>query len=153
MWVAYTAIAWWFVFAALSFYWVAGGTLGLDTLGEGIESLAATREVWFLSLLAVTGLMKLVPCFLVLSLIRPWGDRFSLSIRLLTVGGIGVLSFLYGGVQMGVKVLVLADVFTPAEIDTAGFWGHFLIWDPVWIVGGSLLCAVVWSQYTIRRLC
>lgn len=150
-WVAHAAIAWWFAFAMLSFYWVAGGTLGLDTLGDEIESLAATREVWFLSLVAVTGLLKLVPCVLVLSLIRPWGTRFSLTIRLLTVAGIGVLSFLYGGVQLGVKVLVLAGVFTPTEIDTAGFWGHLLIWDPVWIVGGVLLCAVAWSQYSARQ--
>lgn len=149
MWVAYTAVVWWFAFAALSFYWVAGGTFGLTTLGERIESLAAVGEPWFLALVAVTGVLKLIPCILVLSLIRPRGDHFPLKIRLATVAGVGVLSFLYGGVQMAVKLLVLAGVFTPEEIDWAGFWGHLLIWDPVWIIGGVLLCAVAWNHHYI----
>lgn len=146
-WVAYTAIAWWLAFAAFSFYWVAGGTFGLNTLGEGIELLAAEGELWFLVLVAVTGAMKLIPGLLVLSLIQPWGDRFPLKIRLATVAGLGILLFLYGGIQMAVKLLVLAGVFIPEEIDTAGFWGHLLIWDPVWIIGGALLCAVAWNYY------
>lgn len=147
MWVAYTAIVWWFAFAAFSFYWAAGGTFGLNTLGEGIESLAAAGELWFLSLVAVTGVMKLIPCLLVLSLIRPWGHRFSPRTRLVSVAGLGILSFLYGGMQMATKLLVLVGVFSPEEIDAAGFWGHLLIWDPVWIIGGVLMCAVAWTYY------
>jgi hypothetical protein len=146
LWISYVAIVWWFAFAAVSFYWAAGGTFALNTLGERIESLAATGELWVMSLVAVTGVLKLIPALLVLSLIRPWGDRFPLKIRLWTVAGSGILSFLYGGVQMVAKLLVLAGLFTPEEIDSAGFWGHLLIWDPVWIVGGTLLGAVAWSH-------
>jgi hypothetical protein len=147
MWVAHTAIVWWFAFAVLSFYWAAGGTFGLNTLGEAIESLAAAGELWVSLLVAVTGAMKLIPSVLVLSLIRPWGDRFPLKVRLAAVAGLGILSFLYGGVQMAMKLLVLAGVFTPEKIDTAGFWGHLLIWDPVWIIGGVLLCTVAWNYH------
>ena len=146
-WIAYAAITWWFAFALVSFYWAAGGTVGLSTLGEGIESLAVAGELWFTSLVAITGVIKLVPVVLVLSLLRPWGNRFSLTVRLTTVAGVGLLSFLYGGMQMAGKVLVLAGVFTPEELDTAGVLGTSPLWDPVWITSGILLCAVAWSYH------
>jgi hypothetical protein len=143
--VAYAAVGWWVAFAALSFYWAVGGTFGLTTLGESIESLAAEAELWFMTLVAVTGVMKLVPCLFVLSLIRPWGDRLPLKIRLVAVGTMGVLSVLYGGVNMITKILIVVGMIPLEEIDTAGFWGHLLIWDPIWVVGGVLLCVSAWN--------
>lgn len=148
LWVAYAAIVWWFAFAALSFYWAAGGTFALNTLGERIESLAAAGELWVLILVASTGALKLIPCLLVFSLIQPReGEFFSLKTRLVALASLGILSLLYGGVQMIAKLLVLAGVFVPDEIDTAGFWGHLLIWDPVWIIGGVLLITVAWNYH------
>ena len=44
----------------MSFYWAAGGTLGLETLGEGIGELADAREPWFVGLVVVTGFVKLL---------------------------------------------------------------------------------------------
>ncbi|TYL37841.1 DUF3995 domain-containing protein [Natronococcus pandeyae] len=139
------AATWWTIFAAFSFYWAAGGTFALGTLGEGIESHAVAREGWFVTLVAVTGVVKLLPALLVLSLIQTWGDRLPWRIRLLAVGGLGVLSALYGAVSILQKTLVLIGVFSPEDVDPAGFWGHFLIWDPVWVIGGLLLCVTAWS--------
>lgn len=156
MWVAYAATAWWFAFAVFSFYWAAGGTFGLTTLGEGIESHAAEGALWFTTLVVVTGVMKLIPGLLVLSLVRSWGNQFPQKIRLIAVGGMGVLAVLYGGVSVTMKLLVLIGVTSPEEIDTAAFWGHLLIWDPVWIIGGVLLCVTAWTCHrdpqSIRHL-
>ena len=43
-WAGYAACAWTFVFAAISFYWAAGGTAGLDTIGDGLEELGRARD-------------------------------------------------------------------------------------------------------------
>lgn len=145
--IAYAAATWWAAFAAVSFYWAAGGTVGLSTLGDGTESLAAAREPWFVALVAATGAAKLVPVVLALSLGRTRSDRTSLRARLAAVGAIGVLSLLYGGVGLVLKLLVLADLLDAGRPETRGFWGHLLIWDPVWIVGGVLLCATAVFAY------
>lgn len=139
--IAYAATGWWVAFAALSFYWAAGGTIGVSTLGEGIGSLAAEREPWFVAAVAATGVLKLVPALLALSLVRPWGDRIPRRLRVGAVGGLGALSALYGAVGIATKLLVLVGVVTPEGIDARGFWGHLLVWDPVWVLGGALLCA------------
>jgi len=44
VWVGYAASAWAFVFATISFYWAAGGTVGLATLGSTIQALALARD-------------------------------------------------------------------------------------------------------------
>ncbi|ELY53538.1 hypothetical protein C491_21656 [Natronococcus amylolyticus DSM 10524] len=139
--IAYAATGWWVAFAALSFYWAAGGTIGVSTLGAGIGALAAEREPWFVATVAATGVLKLVPAVLALSLVRPWGDRLPSRFRAVAVGGLGVLSVLYGAVGIAAKLLVLVGVVTPGGIDARGFWGHLLVWDPVWVLGGALLCA------------
>ncbi|MDG5761419.1 DUF3995 domain-containing protein [Natronococcus sp. A-GB1] len=149
--IAYAATVWWVAFASLSFYWAAGGTVGLATLGEGIRSLAAERDSWFVATVAATGVLKLVPAALALSLVRSWGDRVSLRWRLAAVGGLGVLSALYGGIGIATKLLVLVGVIAPDGIDPQGFWGHLLLWDPVWVIGGALLCAAAFSSRTSAR--
>lgn len=145
--IAYVATLYWAVFAGFNLYWAAGGTMGLTTLGEGIESLADAREHWFVALVAITGLLKLVPAIVVLSLVHSWGDRFSMTGRVIAVGGLGALSVLYGGVSMVQKLLVLAGIISVENLDSAGFWGHLLIWDPLWILCGILLWLVAWQYY------
>ncbi len=49
--VAYMAAAWAFVFAAMSFYWAAGGTAGASTLGETITRAGREREPLFVAIL------------------------------------------------------------------------------------------------------
>lgn len=52
----------------------------------------------------------------------------------------------YGGLNITLKLLVLGGIVSVSEIDPAGFWGHLLVWDPIWIVGGVLLVAVAWQS-------
>lgn len=143
----YVATAWWSLFAVCSFYWAAGGTLGLSTLGDGIESHAVDGETWFTALVAITGVFKLVPVVFVLSLIRPWGERLPMKVRLVVAGGFGLGAILYGGVNMSIKLVALLGFISHEEVGSRGFWGHLLIWDPVFIAGGLLLCTTVWLHH------
>lgn len=143
--VANAAAAWWVLFAGVSFYWAAGGTIGLSTFGEELHSY--TGELWFTALVFATGVMKLVPAALVLSLDSPRAARVPPAARLVAVGGLGVLSMAYGGQSVAVKLLVLAGIHSPGEYDTTAFWGHLLVWDPVWMVGGLLLLVAAWTSH------
>lgn len=143
----HVATAYWLVFAAMSFYWAAGGTLGLETLGEGIGDLADAREPWFVGLVLVTGLVKLVPVVLVQATIRPWGRRVS---RLVLVGalvlvGVGMIG--YGGVNIVLQGLVLAAVIVPEEVDRTALTWRLLFWNPLWVVGGVVTGTVGWLYW------
>jgi hypothetical protein len=95
---AYTAAFLALASAAVSLYWAVGGTALLDTVGGKIEELACERSAGTIALLAVVVLTKLVAAALALSLVQPWGERFSRRARgMLGMAG-GILLALYGGV-------------------------------------------------------
>ncbi len=47
-WAAYAAAVWAFAFAVPSFYWAAGGTVGVGAVSPAITEMA--REPWFVAL-------------------------------------------------------------------------------------------------------
>ena len=65
-----------FAFALTSFYFAAGGTTGLSTLGGVIEEKALARDRTLLTLAWITGSMKVTGAALALALVQPWGRRF-----------------------------------------------------------------------------
>ena len=132
----YAATAYWLVFAAMSFYWAAGGTLGLGTLGEGVGELAAAREPWFVGLVVVTGLVKLVPVVLVQATIRPWGRRVPRSVLVAALVLVGVGMVGYGLVNSVVQGLVFLELIDPDEVDRVGLMWRLTFWNPWWMVGG-----------------
>jgi len=72
-WTVYAAAAWVLVFAAMSFYWAAGGSLGSSTMSDTILEPARAREPQFVALLWITGALKAIAGLLALALVRPWG--------------------------------------------------------------------------------
>lgn len=64
--IAFAATAWAFLFAVISFYWAAGGRLGVNTLGEGMQALADDPEV--ISFTWITGFLKVIAGFFPLAL-------------------------------------------------------------------------------------
>jgi hypothetical protein len=72
-WAAYAAGAWAAVFAALSFYWAAGGTAGAATIGPAIAEPVLARDPTWVAILWGTGALKLLGGLLALALVRPWG--------------------------------------------------------------------------------
>jgi hypothetical protein len=126
-WAAYAACALALLSAIPSFYWAAGGTIGLDTVGGAIEELARARD----------------PAGV--ALVRPRGRR--VPRRLL--GGVAwaasVVLTLYGGLLVAVGALVLAGVIRPAgPVDRTALRWHVLVWDLWFVVWGLLLGLAAW---------
>src|SRR5215216_4618983 len=118
-WAAYAACALALLSALLSFYWAAGGTIGLDTVGGAIEELDRARD--------------------------PAGVALGIGAGLLKVAG-GVLALaLYGGLLVAVGALVLAGVIRPAgPVDRTALRWHVLVWDLWFLVWGLLLGVAAW---------
>lgn len=146
-WAGYAACGWALVFAAMSFYWAAGGELGIETQAPGIREYAEAREPWFVALLWGTGVAKVIGGLLALALVQPRGR--TLPRRLLLIAGwvAGVGMTLYGGLNLvtAVAVTVLSAArLTDGPEDAAAFWWHLLLWDPWWLAGGILFLAATW---------
>src|SRR5260370_32911575 len=75
VWAGYIACGWGLTFAAISFYWGLGGTLGLDTLGGSLESLARAHDRTLLIAVWVTGFLKVSVALLALVLAGRWAAR------------------------------------------------------------------------------
>ena len=45
-WAAYAVCVWALGFAVVSFFWAAGGTLGVHTIAAQPEKLASPRALW-----------------------------------------------------------------------------------------------------------
>ena len=104
---------------------------------------------------ALVGYLKLVPVVLLRALVHELDlpvPTWSLPVL---IASTGVLSFLYGAVAIVQKLLVLKGALTVTGFDSAAFWGHLLIWDPIWIIGGLLLVVSGWVYHrpgVTRRL-
>jgi hypothetical protein len=69
-WSAYAASIWAFTFTAMSLYWAAGGTLGADTIGNGIKEMALARDPVFVMILWITAALKFLLGLLALALVQ-----------------------------------------------------------------------------------
>jgi uncharacterized protein DUF3995 len=144
-WVAYAACAWAFVFAALSFYWAAGGTAGAETIGEAVTKPVLARDPGWIALLWATGALKALGGLLALSLVQPWGRVIPRWMRLAAAWGAGTLIFLYGGAGMVQFALMAAGALSiPASVGATAVRWHLLLWEPWWMLGGLLFMAAAW---------
>jgi len=144
-WAAYAACALALLSAVPSFYWAAGGTVGLDTVGGAIEELARARDPAGVALGIGAGVLKVAGAVLALALVRPRGGR--VPRRLL--GGVAwaasAVLTLYGGLLVAVGALVLAGVIGPAgPVDRTALRWHVLLWDLWFLVWGLLLGVAAW---------
>lgn len=144
-WPAHAAAVWAFAFAALSFYWAAGGTVGLAAVGGTIEAVLPSHA-WLVSVVWLTALAKTVGGLLALSLVRPWGDRIPRTARLVASAAAGVLLSVYALVNLAARALQAAGVIaTPASMHSAAGWWHLLLWDPWFLAGGVLFLVAAWQ--------
>ncbi len=145
-WAAYAAAAWAFVFAAMSFYWAAGGTAGADTIGTTITDPALARDPGFVAILWGTGALKALGGLLALALIRPWGRVIPRWMLLAAAWIGGVFMVLYAGANLAVRgLMALGVIATPESMRSAAAQWHLLLWDPWWLLGGALFVAAAWS--------
>ncbi|MGH9186572.1 MAG: DUF3995 domain-containing protein [Acidimicrobiales bacterium] len=143
----YAACVWAVLFAAVSFYWAAGGTIGVETNAPAITRPVLDREPGAIAMMWATGLLKIVAGALALALVRPWG-RTAPRWLLLTAGwGAAAVMGLYEGLASLVQhALMVADVIdTPSGLGERSARWHLGLWDPWWLVGGVLFALATLS--------
>jgi Protein of unknown function (DUF3995) len=140
--IAYAAAAWSLLFAAMSFYWAAGGMTGLETLGNKIDRLARERDSGFVTEVWVTGFLKLGAGLLALALVQPWGRRLPRRILVIATWVVGIGLTVYGVANLVQHGLMEAGVVeTPSGLGSEAATWHLLLWDPWWLLGGLLFVA------------
>lgn len=145
-WAAYAAAAWAFVFAALSFYWAAGGLVGAETLGEGMVELALARDPNLIALTWITGILKVIAGLVALALVQLWGRKLPRRLLLVAAWGAGVIFLLYGGANLIQHGRMAAGVNRIPDLlgSVAAVRWHLFFWDPFWLLGGVLFILTAW---------
>lgn len=139
-WFAYAACAWAFIFAAFSFYWAAGGMIGVETLGESMARLAAAHDSELITLTWITGVLKVIAGLLALTLVQRWGRVFPRWLLRLAAWGAGLLFLGYGIINVIQHAIMILDPSQIGELlgsANAVRW-HLALWDPFWMIGGLL---------------
>lgn len=138
-----------FASAAVTLFWLLGGTLGLSTVGGELERLARERSAPALALATGVVVAKLAVGALALALADRRRPR-RVIVPLGLVGG-GVLA-LYGGVLVGVGGLVLTGIVDPAgPRDELALRWHVCFWDLWFLVWGvALLLAALGARHRRR---
>jgi hypothetical protein len=130
----------------MSFFWAAGGTTGIETLGNEIERRAREREPGFVTEVWVTGVLKVVVGLLALAPVRPWGRRLPRRALVITTWVVGAGLALYGVANLIQHGLMKAGAIdTPSGLGSDAATWHLLLWDPWWLLGGVLFIAAAWS--------
>lgn len=145
-WPGYAAAAVAFAFAAVSFYWGFGGMVGVSTLGGRIEELALARDPMIITMVWVTGVLKVAGGVLALALVQPWGHKLPRWWLLLAAWGGAVLLTVYGLLQMTSVALVAFGVITPTQpVEPTVLWWRLLLWEPWFVAWGLLLGLTAWA--------
>lgn len=145
-WPALAAAGWAFIFAAMSFYWAAGGTLGSATIGEPIAGPALRREPSMVAALWITGGLKALAGIFALALVRPWGRRFSRRLLFgLAVGGSGSLLLYSIALLVQHGLMATGTIERAASLSASELRWHLFFWDPFWLLGGILFAAAAYE--------
>jgi Protein of unknown function (DUF3995) len=139
------------VFAATSFYWAAGGTAALETLGPRIQELSTERDADFIASVWLTGALKAVAAVLALALVRPFGRSLPRRILLALGWATAALLLVYGAANLVQHALMVTGaVDTPDGLGSTGARWHLWMWDPWWLLGGVLFAAATRSYARSR---
>lgn len=144
----YLAAIWALLFAAASFYWAAGGKIGLDTLGDTINDL--NNDSTFVAFVWLTAIVKLAMVGLAVFLLYP--RHGFIPHKLVRIGAwtAGIVCVVYGGLNLAARgVMALGVIPTPESMySTAATW-HLLLWDPWWVLGGILF---IWAAHQTKDI-
>ncbi|MGI8855695.1 MAG: DUF3995 domain-containing protein [Thermomicrobiales bacterium] len=153
VWAGYAACIWAFVFAAISFYWAAGGRAGAATNAPAITAHVLARDPGWIAILWATGVLKVVAGLLALALVRPWGRVFPRWLLMIAAWGAVALMGLYEGAASMIQhaLMVTGVIATPTGLGSRSARWHLLLWDPWWLVGGLLFAAAGWYYHYHRE--
>lgn len=150
VWLAYLVTAWAFLLAAVSYYWAAGGSVAIRTLARDIDEIPLANNP---AIAFGTGVLKALAGFLALALIQASGRSLPRRLLLVATWVVGGVLTLYGLANLGDHGLMIAGVRdTPEVLGARATRWHFLLWDPVWLLGGLLFLALARSAGTGHHL-
>lgn len=123
-----------FMSAAVTAYWLLGGTALLSTVGGSLERLASSRSAGALALAVLVIVAKLAAGALAVALAR----RPSRRLATLAAAG-GTLLAIYGAALTAGGALVLTGVVSISPTNTYALRWHTLFWDPWFLIWGTAL--------------
>lgn len=139
VWAAYAACGWAFLFAALSFFWAAGGRTGLHPFELEV---APGDSIWIVINLGA-GIIKIVIGLIALALVQSWGRIIPRKLLRASVWVLGAGMVVYGGLGLISDVLHLTGVISAPANGKWFFW-YLVLWDPWWVLGGILYIIAAW---------
>ncbi len=145
VWAAYGAAIWSLIFALISFYWAAGGTVGANTLARSIEEQSRHPDRVFLASVWVTGVLKLIAGIVALAMVQGWERHIPRWFLLLGGWTAGIIFTLYGIAGIVEKLLWetgARDI--PASFGDDRVRWYLFFWDPFWLLGGLLFLIAAW---------
>ena len=144
VWAGYLACGWGLAFAAISFYWGSGGTLGADTVWGSLRMSPAQKAVLIVAVW-VTGFLKVFGALLALALVTRWGTRLPpRPMAVLGWAAAGLLT-LYGGVNVFAEALTTSGVVKPSgPVDWKPLLWHRYVWDMSFLIWGILFGLAAW---------
>jgi hypothetical protein len=145
VWSGYAAFAWGLLFAAISFYWGLGGTLGLDTLGGTLGRLAMSHDPAIFAAVWLTGILKVGGAILALALVQPWGQRLPRRPLLLLGWAAAAVLTLYGGTLVTGEALVASRLVRPGTVEWKPLLWHLYLWDMSFLIWGVLFALATWQ--------
>jgi hypothetical protein len=137
-------IVWTVIFAGMSFYWAAGGMVGVRSLGGAVYDMAINPNPSFINIVWLTGFIKLLGVILLLMLFVQWRNPIITRMLYYITKIVGVLIFLYGLLNF---ITISMGVFDILDFDLdsyATFW-RLAFWEPFWMAGG------VFYFFTVKR--
>lgn len=150
-WPGYAAFGLGLLYAAVSAYWAAGGTAGLDTVGGELARSARARQPVMVAVLWLTAGLKLLAALLGLALVGHRRCRLPRRLVRALSGIAAVVLTAYGALLVGGQALVKAGaVRASAHVDWKAFDWHLFLWDPWFLVWGLLLGVATYREWLSR---
>ena len=151
--VAWAACAVGLLYAAISVYWVLGGTWLLDTVGGSLAKLGRAHSAGVIAAVWGAAALKLIAAVLPLLAVHHRGSsRRDHGLWVLAWIAAGVL-IVYGLVFTAAGLLVQTDVIhASSTADHRALAWHAYLWDPWFLIWGLLIAAALLLSGRLGRV-
>jgi len=133
----YAGIIWTLLFAGMSFYWAAGGMLGVKSLGGEIYQMALDRDQDFVPIVWATGIIKLVGVLFLFILLREKDFKKLVKCASIICIVAGIFMILYGAMNF-ITISLAGLNILDFELGTFAMIWRLIFWEPFWMLGGLL---------------